>query len=78
MRSASSRRAVAPRPGWIAERHRLFIDRWAYAGSRQMHRALADLYEADPRFAKSIGKLGAGLAAFLTAAIRANAAHGDD
>jgi hypothetical protein len=43
-----------------------------------MHRALADLYEADPRFAKSIGKLGAGLAAFLTAAIRANAAHGDD
>jgi hypothetical protein len=38
-----------------------------------MHRGLADLYESDSRFAENIDKHGAGLAAFLVAAIRANA-----
>jgi MerR family transcriptional regulator, thiopeptide resistance regulator len=57
----------------IAERHRLLIDRWFYPCSRQMHAGLADLYEADERFARNIDKFGAGLTQFLSAAIRANA-----
>ena len=38
-----------------------------------MHRGLASLYEGDPRFAANIDRHGAGLTAFLVAAIRANA-----
>jgi DNA-binding transcriptional MerR regulator len=59
----------------VAERHRLSIDRWFYPCSAEMHRGIANLYEADARFAKNIDKHGAGLAAFLAAAIRANAAR---
>jgi len=58
----------------IAERHRLSIDRWFYPCSHAMHRGLADMYEADERFAANIDKHGAGLTAYLAAAIRANAA----
>lgn len=57
----------------IAERHRLSIDRWFYPCSPAQHAALADLYEADPRFAANIDKHGPGLTTFLAAAIRANA-----
>ena len=56
----------------IAERHRLSIDRWFYPCSSSMHTGLADLWEADPRFADSIDQHGAGLTAFLAAAVRAN------
>jgi DNA-binding transcriptional MerR regulator len=56
----------------IAERHRLSIDRWFYPCSSAQHAALADLYEADPRFAASIDRHGAGLTPFLAAAIREN------
>jgi DNA-binding transcriptional MerR regulator len=56
-----------------AERHRLSIDRWFYPCSRAMHCGLADLYEADQRFRDNIDKHCAGLTAFLSAAIRANA-----
>jgi hypothetical protein len=38
-----------------------------------MHRGLADMYEADRRFAENIDKFGEGLTPFLSAAIRANA-----
>ncbi len=38
-----------------------------------MHMGLADLWEADPRFAANIDQHGAGLTAFLAAAVRANA-----
>jgi DNA-binding transcriptional MerR regulator len=62
----------------IAERHRLLIDRWFYPCSRQMHAGLADLYEADERFAHSIDRFGAGLTPFLSAAIRANARRGPE
>lgn len=58
----------------MAERHRLLIDRWFYSCSKAMHRGLADLYEADTRFAQNIERHGKGLTAFLAAAIRANAA----
>ena len=57
----------------IAERHRLSIDRWFYPCSAQMHAALADMYEADARFAANIDKYAAGLTPFWSAAIRANA-----
>ena len=57
----------------IAERHRLSIDRWFYPCGASMHENLADLYEADPRFAASIDRHGEGLTPFLSAAIRANA-----
>ncbi len=57
----------------IAERHRLSIDRWFYPCSVDKHCGLADLYEADNRFAASIDAYGAGLTPFLAEAIRANA-----
>jgi MerR family transcriptional regulator, thiopeptide resistance regulator len=56
----------------VAERHRLSIDRWFYPCSFDMHRGLADLYETDARFAANMDKHGAGVTAFLSAAIRAN------
>jgi DNA-binding transcriptional MerR regulator len=57
----------------IAERHRLWIDRWFYACSPSMHAALADMYEADERFARNIDKFAAGLTPFWSAAVRMNA-----
>lgn len=56
----------------LAEQHRLLIDRWFYPCSHEMHTRLADMYEADPRFAQNIDKAGAGLTPYLSAAIRAN------
>lgn len=57
----------------IAERHRQSIERWFYACGPAMHANLADLWEADARFAESIDKHAAGLTPFLAAAVRANA-----
>ena len=57
-----------------AERHRLHIDRYYYACSREMHAGLAGMYEADSRFQASMDQHGEGLTAFLVAAIRASAA----
>ena len=62
-----------PRAMDAAERHRLSIDRWFYPCSATMHCGLADLYEADSRFAASIDAHGQGLTKYLVAAIRANA-----
>lgn len=57
----------------VAERHRLSIDRWFYPCAPEMHARLADMYEADARFAESIDKYAPGLTAWWSAAIRANA-----
>jgi len=57
----------------VAERHRLSIDRWFYPCSTTMHCGLADLWEADRRFADNIDKHGPGLTEYLAAAVRANA-----
>jgi len=57
----------------VAERHRLSIDRWFYPCSARMHGGLADLWEADRRYAENIDKHAAGLTAYLAAAVRANA-----
>ena len=59
----------------IAERHRLSIERWFYPCNLGLHARLADLYEADSRFAASIDEHGSGLTPYLAAAIRANAAR---
>jgi DNA-binding transcriptional MerR regulator len=56
----------------LVEQHRLSIDRWFYPCSREMHRGLADLYEADPRFAANIDKYAEGLSEYLCAAIRSD------
>jgi len=63
----------APEAMDVAERHRLAIDRWFYPCSVALHAGLADLYDADSRFAENIDRFGAGLTPFLAAAIRANA-----
>jgi len=57
----------------IAERHRDSISRWFYPCSPTLHAGLADMWEADQRFADSIDRFGAGLTAFLATAVRANA-----
>jgi MerR family transcriptional regulator, thiopeptide resistance regulator len=57
----------------IAERHRNAISRWFYPCSKAMHANLADLWEADARFAASIDEHAAGLTPYLAAAVRANA-----
>jgi DNA-binding transcriptional MerR regulator len=57
----------------IAERHRLVVDRWFYPCSAKMHCGLADLWEADRRYADNIDKHGPGLTEYLAAAVRANA-----
>ncbi|MFT7776471.1 MerR family transcriptional regulator [Roseateles sp.] len=56
----------------LAERHREHIHRWHYACSREMHAKLADLYEADGRFAAHFDTEAPGLATYAIAAIRAN------
>jgi DNA-binding transcriptional MerR regulator len=69
----SGKRPEDPAVMAIAERHRLSIDRWFYPCSVNMHSGLADMYEADKRFADTIDQAGPGLTPFLAAAIRANA-----
>lgn len=59
-----------------AEALRQHIDRWFYPCSRPMHVALAEMYEADPRFKAHYEDRAPGLAAFVATAIRANAARG--
>jgi DNA-binding transcriptional MerR regulator len=68
-------RPEEPRAMDVAERHRLSIDRWFYPCSAKMHCGLADLWEADQRFAENIDKHGPGLTKFLAAAVRANSAR---
>lgn len=51
------------------------IDRWFYPCSHGMHRNLAEMFTADPRFADYFEKRMKGLAAFLQEAIRANEAR---
>ena len=65
-----------PRAMDVAERHRLSFDRWFYPCSHKMHASIADMWEADTRYATSIDKHGGeGLAKYLGAAMRANAAR---
>ena len=58
----------------LAERARAHIDRWYYPCSHEMHSALADMYTADERFREHYDRRAAGLAEYVSAAIKANAA----
>jgi len=57
----------------VAEEHRSHITKWFYDCSRQAHAGLGQMYVADPRFTGNIDKTGEGLAAYMAAAIAANA-----
>ena len=59
-----------------AEEARLHIDRWFYPCSKEMHAVLGEMYVADPRFTATYERIRPGLAAFVSAAIKANAARG--
>lgn len=59
----------------LAEAARRHIDRWFYDCPPAMHVGLADMYEADPRFRAHYDGQEPGLAEFVAAAIRANAAR---
>ena len=56
-----------------AEQHRLHIEQRFYDLSPDVHRGLADMYVADPRFTKTYEDLAPGLAAYVRDAIHANA-----
>jgi DNA-binding transcriptional MerR regulator len=56
-----------------AEAARQQIDTWFYPCSPTMHRKLAEMYEADPRFTATYEKMATGMCAYVSAAIRANA-----
>ena len=65
---ASSEDAMA-----LAEEHRQHISRWFYDCGYDIHRGLAEMYVADPRFTENIDKAAPGLAAYMREAILANA-----
>jgi MerR family transcriptional regulator, thiopeptide resistance regulator len=54
----------------LAERHRQHISRWFYDCSPAMHRGLAEMYVADPRFAAHYDRQASGLSEYVAAAIR--------
>jgi DNA-binding transcriptional MerR regulator len=64
-----------PRAMDAVEQHRLLIDRWFYPCSHEMHVGLGEMYVADPRFAANYETVRPGLAAYVCAAIKANAAR---
>ncbi len=53
------------------EKHRLLIDRWFYPCSQELHRSLAAMYVADPRFTANLDANAPGYAQFLSEAILA-------
>jgi hypothetical protein len=57
----------------LAEEHRQQIGRWFYDCSYEIHRGLAGMYLADPRFRKNYDDAAAGLAQWIHDAILANA-----
>lgn len=59
----------------LAEQARLHIDGRYYSCSHTMHAALADMYTADERFKAHYDDRAPGLADFVSAAIKANAAR---
>lgn len=71
--------AAAPADGEramdLAEEARLHIDRWYYPCSHTMHAGLAEMYTADARFRAHYDDRAEGLAEYVSAAVRANAAR---
>lgn len=67
-RPPSSAEAMA-----AAEAHRRHIETWFYDLDHDVHRGLADMYVADPRFTTTYEDIAPGLAAYVREAIHANA-----
>jgi len=63
---ADSERAAA-----LVERHRQHLSSWFHDVPPELHRGLAELYVADPRFAEHYDRIAAGLAGYVSAAILA-------
>lgn len=73
---AAMRKKVAPESAEgkaVAEAARLLIDRWFYPCPKAMHAKLGEMYVADARFTANYETLAPGLAAWVSAAIAANA-----
>ena len=70
---ASGESATSTQAKELAEAHRLSISRWFYECDLEMHRGLAEMYIADPRFAAHYDEIAPGLARFVHDAILANA-----
>jgi DNA-binding transcriptional MerR regulator len=75
---AAGEPADAERAMDVAEAHRAHIQGAFYDCSHAMHRSLAAMYVSDPRFAAHYERRAEGLAAYVAAAIRANAARHAD
>ena len=60
----------------LAEKHRLYLEKWFYKCPPEMHRELGEMYASDPRFTENIDKHGKGLALFMRDSFRANNSGG--
>jgi hypothetical protein len=65
--------ADSPQAMDLAEEHRQQITRYFYDCGYDIHRGLADMYIADPRFTTVYEEVAPGLAGYLRDAIHANA-----
>ena len=65
--------ATSTRAMDLAEEHRQHITRWFYDCSTEIHRGLGEMYVADPRFTATYDDVEPGLAAYVRAAVLANA-----
>jgi len=68
--------ATDPRATDLAEAHRRHISRWFYDCTPEVHRALGEMYVADPRFAAHFEELAAGTARYVRDAVVASAERG--
>jgi DNA-binding transcriptional MerR regulator len=64
---------AGPEATELALRHRAYISRWFYECTPQIHKGLAEMYVADPRFTKKWDEHGDGVAAYVREAILAAA-----
>jgi hypothetical protein len=72
-RLAAAKRADSPTATALAEEHRRQIDGRFYDCDHTLHRALGDMYVADPRFTATYDQVEPGLAQYVRDAIHANA-----
>lgn len=56
-----------------ADAHREHISKWFYPCDKEIHVGLGEMYVADPRFTAHYDRRAEGLAAYVSAAIKANA-----
>ena len=77
---ASALRAGEPATGAVAmdlaQAHRQHLSRWFFDCGPDLHRGLAQMYVADPRFAANYDNVAAGLARYVSDAMQANAERG--